>query len=162
MTRSLILAAALPALTVASSATVTLSATQPQAVVKDTFAAFTIDSADLYYGESWTSVQLVNLVRQLSVPTPAIIRLGGSASNDWQYRPTGYSTDGTHTIMNNTVWDAVNAFISSTTALFAYTRDAKYATGGPVGWEIGNEIASGDAGVYGMSVRYLRIALEGT
>ena len=131
-------------------------------------------------------MQLVNLVRQLSVPTPAIIRLGGSASNDWQYRPTGYSTDGTHTIMNNTVWDAVNAFISSTgatlwmnlrfdknssgyfrpeinaTALFAYTRDAKYATGGPVGWEIGNEIASGDAGVYGMSVRYLRIALEGT
>ena len=123
-------------------------------------------------------------MKQLALPgSPTLIRLGGSATNDWSYvGATGYSTDNVHTKMNNSVYDAVNTFIAATNAqlifnlrldkddkgnfdpalnatpLFAYTAGAKYAVP-PVGWEIGNEIAGGNATQYGVDMRTLKTAL---
>ena len=170
----------------ASTAAVSVATTgaAQQTGIPLNYCAFTIDSADMYYGANWTSTQLINLVKQLSLPaSPTLIRLGGSATNDWSYvGAAGYSTDGTHTKMNNSVFDAVNSFIAASnsqlifnlrlhknakgdfnpalnaTPLFAYTAAAKYAVP-PVGWEIGNEIASGNATQYGNDMRILKTAL---
>src|SRR5690349_10463676 len=77
------------------TATISIDLNGPlAAAVPKSYVAFSVDSADMYYPTDWTSPQLINLVKQLSVPGElgAIIRLGGSASNDWTYvGAAGYS-----------------------------------------------------------------------